>query len=106
MLPEPQDVTDELKASKVHEQPAQGEPADESPFGGVEDAALLCFGARVLEQLGVIHASGTGCHAGEATEAEIHFLRKRLGGIEAVVGDGAHQGNSTPRTVPFDLVAS
>lgn len=94
---------DELQPAHVHEQPAQRERANETAFGIVEVAALLGFGAGVFEKLGVIHASRTRGHASETTEAKIHFIAERLGRFETFVGDGAHQSDSSARTVAFEL---
>ena len=61
------------------------------------------FGAGVLEEFGVIHASGTRGHAGEATEAKIHFIAECLRRFETFVGDGAHQSDSPARAVAFEF---
>ena len=51
-------------------------------------------GARMLEQVGVVHAGRAGRLAGQTTEAEVHLLGKVDGHGELIVGDGAHESDS------------
>ena len=89
--------------AQVHEEPPDGEGADQVPLRRLEHAAGFGLGAGVLEQLGVVDARGASGHAGEAAEAEIHFVGEGLGGFEAAIGNGAHEGDAAARAVALDL---
>ena len=70
------------------------------------ESSTRCFfglGARMLEQLGVIHARRTRRHAREATEAEIHFVGERFRRFQPAVRDGAHERDAPARAVAFEF---
>ena len=96
-------AADETESGEIHEEPADGEFADEIAFGRGERLGAFGFGACVFEEFCVIHARGAGGHAGEAAETKIHFLGEGAGGVEFVVGDGAHERDAAAGTVAFEL---
>src|ERR1035438_4397681 len=61
------------------------------------------FPYTTLFRSGIVDAGGAGCHAGEAAEAEIHFVGERPGGVQAAVGDGPHERDAAARAVPLDF---
>ena len=64
---------------------------------------MLGFGPGMLEEFRVVDTSGTGGHAREAAETEIHFVRERFGGFKAVISDGAHEGDASAWAVALKL---
>ncbi len=72
-------------------------------LGIPQHAAFLGFGARVLEQFGVIDAGGTGRHACQAAETKIHFIGERFRGVQPAIGDGAHERNASARAVALEF---
>src|ERR1043166_2375403 len=88
---------------QIHEQPAHGEPTDETALRISEHANALSLSARVLEELGVVHPGGASRHARETAETKIHFISEGFRGFEPVVGNRAHQGDASARAVAFEL---
>jgi len=102
LLPEAEGAADPLKPGVIHEEPMEGEAAYEGSAGGLEDSGFLGFGAGMLEEFGVIHTGRTGCHAGETTKAEVHFVGKALGWLHPVICNGAHEGDAAARRISFE----
>ena len=69
----------------------------------VSNLILGGVGARMLEQFGVIHAGRASCHAGEAAQAEVHFLREGAGRLEAIIGNCAHECDATAGAVSLQF---
>jgi hypothetical protein len=68
-----------------------GDGANQGPSGRSKDPGSLSFGAGVLEELGVIDSGRTGGHAGEATEAIIHFFAECWRHLHPAIGYGSHE---------------
>ena len=102
-LVEPDETACQPQMAQVHEQPADGDSADEVALRRSEHAARFGFRAGVLEKLRVIHPCRASGHAGEAAEAEVHFVREGPRHIQAAIGDRAHERDAAPRAMSLDL---
>jgi hypothetical protein len=102
-LIKPECAADKSQKSRAGEKSTQEKKTNRIAAGVVQDASGLDLRACHFKEVRVLDSGGTGRLASEASEAKIHFLSERAGGFHIPVGDGAHEGDATPRAVAFDL---
>jgi hypothetical protein len=100
-LPEPEGASEEAEEARSREKKFDYGGPPESALRGGECVDAFDFGSGGLEELRVVDAGWTGGLAGEAAEAEIHFVSEGGGGGEFPVGNGAHERDAAAGAVAF-----
>ena len=98
-LPEAHDAPKDLQTLEVHEEPSKRECTDDRSLGRGKHTRGFRFGPCMLEKFSIVHPGRAGCHACQATQAEIHFVGEFSRRFESLVRDRAHQGNAAPWAV-------
>ena len=102
-LPKLHHSAQELQPVQVHEEPPKTQGPDQRPTRCGQHPRGLRLSPRPLEEFRVVHPRRTGRHASQTSETIIHLVGEGLGRLQTIIGNRAHEGDPTPRRMPFEF---